>query len=66
VLNLSENARRRIAILGQVPPSSTLNFVMKSREKAKVDDKILSENLFDTASISKGEVGRGREGSKRV
>jgi hypothetical protein len=33
-LSLLENARRRIAILGQVFPSLTLCFVQQSREKA--------------------------------
>jgi len=33
---LSENIRRRIAILGHVPPISTLCFVGENREKAEV------------------------------
>jgi hypothetical protein len=45
--HLSENARRRIALLGYVSPSSTLNFVVESREKARVSGEILSENLFE-------------------
>ena len=44
--SLSENACRRIAILGQVPPISTLCFVVHNREKVEVSPKILSENLF--------------------
>jgi hypothetical protein len=47
VRNLSENARRGIAILGHVPPISTLSFVVQSKEKAKVGDQVLSENLFE-------------------
>jgi hypothetical protein len=44
--DLSENTRRRIAILSQVPPVSTLSFVRKGRGKARVGDQILSENLL--------------------
>jgi hypothetical protein len=44
---LSENAWRRIAILGHVPPILTLRFVVKDKEKAKVGGYILSENLFE-------------------
>ncbi len=43
MLNLSENTRRRIAILGQVPPVPMLTFVVESREKAKVGCKTLSD-----------------------
>jgi hypothetical protein len=43
---LSENARRRIAILGQVPPIPALTFVLQSREKAKGGPRFLSENLL--------------------
>jgi len=52
LLILSENTRRGIGLLGQVPPIPTLCFVRKSREKAKVSCKILSENLFE------GKVGK--------
>jgi hypothetical protein len=47
VTGSSENGCQRIALLGQVSPSSTLRFVIKSREKAKVSDEILSENFFE-------------------
>ena len=46
-LNSSENACRRIALLGQVPPFPPLSFVVHSREKDKVGPEILSENLFE-------------------
>ena len=47
VSNSSQNARRRIAILGHAPPIPTLRFVVQSKEKGKVGPKILSENLFE-------------------
>jgi hypothetical protein len=47
VLNLSENACRRIGLLSQVPPIPMLSFVRKSREKTRVGNKILSENRFE-------------------
>src|SRR5713226_6736334 len=42
--SLSENACRRIVLLGQVPPPSTLTFVSQSRQKGKVSTRFLSEN----------------------
>ena len=42
--NLSENARRRIGLLGQVPPTPPLIFVSQSKQKAKVGMRLLSEN----------------------
>ncbi len=43
--SLSENACRRIAILGQVSPLPALSFVLHSRAKAEVGRRFLSENL---------------------
>jgi hypothetical protein len=44
VLILSQNARRRIAILGQVSPTPALSPVFSSRQKPKVGARFLSEN----------------------
>ena len=42
----SQNARRGRSILGQVPSTSTLSFVVDSKEKVKVGLRFLSENRF--------------------
>src|SRR5947209_15702373 len=42
--NLSENTRRRIGLLGQVPPTPPLTFVSQNRQKAKVGAEFSSEN----------------------
>src|SRR3989440_11859326 len=44
----SENARRGIVLLGQVPPTPTLTFVSQSRQKAEVRPRFLSENRLRT------------------
>src|SRR5579859_869658 len=42
--NSSENARRGIVLLGQVPPTPPLTFVSQSRQMGKVGARFSSEN----------------------